>query len=155
MRLQENQDLKDYRKGNRMKKTITIILLICLLFVLGGRYGRYSPTFWRSVSGSIAHDRGPVAISTAFNYAIDTASDDTYLATIQGITAYNAGMVIWLNPVTDNTGACTLNINSLGAKSLKTVLGADPGNNHIDAAQIVPLCYDGTNFVIMTPDSNP
>ena len=137
-----------------MKKTITIVLLISLLFVMGAR-GRYGPAFWRSVSGSIAHDQGPVAISTAFNYAVDTASDDTYLATIQGITAYNAGLVIWLNPVTDNTGACTLDINSLGAKSLKTVLGQDPGNNHIDAAQIVPLCYDGTNFIIMTPNSNP
>jgi len=133
------------------------LLLGCLigLSLLMGMRGRYAPAFWRAVSGGIAYDQGTVAVSTAFNYAVDTASDDTYLATIQGITAYNAGLVVWLNPVTDNTGACTLNINSLGAKSLKTVLGQDPGDNHIDAAQIVPLCYDGTNFIIMTPDSNP
>lgn len=137
-----------------MKKTITVILLVSLFFVMGMR-SRYGPTFWRAVSGGIAYDQGSLAVSTAFNYAVDTAANDTYVATIQGITAYNAGLVIWLNPVTDNTGACTLNINGLGAKSLKTVLGADPVNNHIDAAQIVPLCYDGTNFVIMTPDSNP
>lgn len=132
------------------------IIIICLItLLLVGMRGRYAPAFWRAVPGGIAYDQGTVAVSKGFNYAADTASDDTYLATIQGITSYNAGMVIWLNPVTDNTGACTLNINSLGAKSLKTVLGADPGDNHIDAAQIVPLCYDGTNFVIMTPDSNP
>ena len=137
-----------------MKKTLIIILLISLLFVMGAR-GRYAPAFWRAVSGGIAYDQGTVAVSTAFNYAVDTAANDTYLATVQGITAYNAGLVVWLNPVTDNTGACTLNINSLGAKSLKTVLGADPANSHIDAAQIVPLCYDGVNFVILTPNSNP
>ncbi len=111
--------------------------------------------FWRDVPDGIAYNQGTVGIGGAFNYAIDTAANDTYVATVQGITAYNAGLVIWLNPVTDNTGACTLNINSLGAKSLKTVLAADPGDSHIDAAQIVPLVYDGTNFVILTPDSNP
>lgn len=129
--------------------------MIVFAFCALGLRGRYAPAFWRAVSGGIAYDQGTVAVSTAFNYAVDTASNDTYLATVQGITAYNAGLVIWLNPVTDNTGACTLNINSLGAKALKTVLGADPGNSHIDADQIVPLCYDGTNFVILMPTSNP
>jgi len=138
----------------KAKTLITVLLVSLLLFVMGAR-SRYGPAFWRAVSGGIAYDQGTVAISKAFNYAVDTAANDTYLATIEGITSYNAGMVIWLNPVTDNTGACTLNINSLGAKSLKTVLGADPADGHIDAAQIVPLCYDGTNFVIMTPASNP
>lgn len=137
-----------------MRGKMLLILAVCMMFAFGFR-DRYGPAFWRAVPGGITYDQGTVAVSTAFNYAVDTAANDTYLAAIEGITAYNAGLVVWLNPVTDNTGACTLNINSLGAKALKTVLGADPGNNHIDAAQIVPLCYDGTNFVIMTPDSNP
>lgn len=138
-----------------MKKIILIILIFVSLFFVMGLRDRYGPAFWRAVSGGIAYDQGTVAVSTGLNYAVDTAANDTYLAAIEGISAYNAGLVIWLNPVTDNTGACTLNINSLGAKALKTVLGNDPGDNHIDAAQIVPLCYDGTNFVILTPDSNP
>lgn len=137
-----------------MKKLLVFILLISILFLMGQR-SRYGPIFWRAVSGGISYDQGTVAVSKAFNYAVDTASNDTYVASIQGITSYNAGLVIWLNPVTDNTGACTLNINGLGAKSLKTVLGDDPADSHIDAAQIVPLCYDGTNFVILTTDSNP
>lgn len=138
-----------------MKKKILISLLVVFVIFAFGFRGRYAPTFWRTITGGIYYDQGTVAISTAFNYAVDTAANDTYVATVQGITAYNAGLVIWLNPVTDNTGPCTLNINSLGAKSLKTVLGANPVNGHIDAAQIVPLVYDGTNFVILTPDSNP
>jgi len=136
-----------------MKKTKIALLLMVTLLILGAR-GRYS-SIWKRVSGGVAYDKGSVTAARAFNYAVDTASDDDYLADVSGITSYTSGLVIWLNPVTDNTGACTLNINSLGAKSLKTVLGADPGDSHIDAAQIVPLCYDGTNFVIMTPDSNP
>lgn len=143
-----------------MKKIILTIVVLVSLFLLTpvflmGQRGRYAPTFWRTITGGIYYDQGTVAVSKAFNYAVDTAANDTYVATIEGITSYNAGLVVWLNPVTDNTGACTLNINGLGAKALKTVLGDDPGNNHIDAAQIVPLCYDGTNFVILTPDSNP
>lgn len=137
----------------RKREALIILLMLGTFFSFGFR-SRYS-AIWKKVSGGISYNNGSVTIAKGFNYAVDTASDDTYLASVPGVTAYTAGLVIWLNPVTDNTGACTLNINSLGAESLKTVLGADPGNNHIDAAQIVPLCYDGTNFVIMTPDSNP
>lgn len=95
---------------------------------------------------------GP-AIRLAY-YAVDTAANDTYVARVAGISSYRTGLFVLLNPVTDNTGACTLNINNMGAKSLKTVSGANPGDSHIDASQIVPLCYDGTNFVIMIHNAN-
>lgn len=119
-----------------MKKMIPLLIVLAFL-AMGFQRSRYNP------------------VTALAYYAVDTASNDTYLARINGIGAYNTGLFILLNPVTDNTGACTLNINGMGAKSLKTVLAADPGTGHIDASQIVPLCYDGTNFVIMTPDSNP
>lgn len=137
-----------------MKKTIlTVALTLCFVSLLGTR-SRYDPAQWSSTSVGVSYSKS-VGVSGAFNYAVDTASDDTYLAEVVGIAEYDAGLVIWLNPVTDNTTACTLNINSLGAKSLKTILGQDPGTGHIDAAQIVPLCYDGTNFIIMSPVANP
>lgn len=121
-----------------MKRTIITVLITALvIFSLGASSRRYDP------------------VTELAYYAVDTAANDTYVAQVSGIDRYDAGLFVLLNPVTDNTGACTLNINGLGAKALKTVLGQDPGNNHIDAAQIVPLCYDGTNFIIMTPDSNP
>lgn len=87
-------------------------------------------------------------------YAVDTAANDTYVARVAGISSYRTGLFVLLNPVTDNTGACTLNINNMGAKSLKTVSGNNPGDSHVDASQIVPLCYDGTNFVIMINNAN-
>jgi hypothetical protein len=119
-----------------LKRLASLLLVVAVFFALGMRAVRNQPT-------ALAY------------YAVDTAANDTYLAAVSGISSYDTGLFVLLNPVTDNTGACTLNINGMGAKSLKTVLGGDPGNSHIDASQIVPLCYDGTNFVIMTPDSNP
>jgi hypothetical protein len=124
-----------------MKNTFLLIVLCigCVLaaIALGQRGDRYTPE------------------TRLVYYAVDTAANDTYVASVRGIQSYTAGLFILLDPVTDNTGPCTLNINNLGAKALQTVLAQDPGNNHIDAAQIVPLCYNGTYFVIMTPDSNP
>lgn len=121
-----------------MKKILTTVLAtLFIVFAIGAAGHRYNP------------------VTALAYYAVDTASNDTYLAQINGIDSYDAGLFVLLNPVTDNTGACTLNINGLGAKSIKTPAGGDPGNNWIDAAEICPLCYDGTNFVIMKMDSNP
>lgn len=120
-----------------MRKMILPLAVVVMFMAMGLQRNRYEP------ENRLAY------------YAVDTASNDTYLAQVSGIGSYITGLYVLLNPVTDNTGACTLNINGLGAKALKTVLAADPGDDHIDASQIVPLCYDGTNFVILTPDSNP
>ncbi len=118
------------------KKIMLPLLMIAGFFILGIRAPRNAPT-------ALAY------------YAVDTASNDTYLAQVNGISSYTTGLFILFNPVTDNTGACTLNINGMGAKSLKTPAGGDPGDDWIDASEITPLCYDGTNFVIMKMDSNP
>lgn len=121
-----------------MKRTfIAVLITVFVLFSMGSISRRYNP------------------VTALAYYAVDTASDDNYLAQIDGIGGYEAGLFILLNPANDNLGECTLNINGLGAQSLKTALAVDPVSNHIDAAQIVSLCYDGTNFVIMTGDSNP
>lgn len=116
-----------------------LMLLLALAFVcaLGMRATRNQPT-------ALAY------------YAVDTASDDDYLAQVNGISSYDAGLFVMLNPVTDNTGACTLNINGLGAKTILDSLGSNtPANSYIDAAGITTLCYDGTNFVITSNDANP
>jgi len=121
-----------------MKRTfITIMATVLVLCSMGTISRRYNP------------------VTALAYYAVDTASNDTYLAQIDGIGGYDAGLFVLLNPVTDNTGACTLNINGLGAQSLKTLSGADPVNSYIDASGIASLAYDGSNFIIMTPDANP
>jgi hypothetical protein len=51
---------------------------------------------------------------------------------------------------TGNTGACTLNVNSLGAKSIKVDTDVDPATGDIKAGQIVTVIYDGVNFQLQT-----
>ena len=66
------------------------------------------------------------------------------------LTAYTTGMKISFKADVANTGACSLNINSLGAKAIKTIAGADPDTGNITINQFVSLLYDGTNFVLQT-----
>ena len=90
------------------------------------------------------------------NYAADTASNDTYVITLATVpTAYTTGQQIYFKATTANTGACTLNVNGLGAKSLKSLHDQDPADNYIEASSIVHAVYDGTVFQILNPDANP
>lgn len=95
-------------------------------------------------------------VSTAYNYAADTASDDDYLIALDPApAAYTTGMMIVFKAVTANTGACTVNVNSLGAKNLLMLHDQTPANSYIEAGSIVMAVYDGTSFQLISPDNNP
>lgn len=80
----------------------------------------------------------------------DTTNTDTYAGnTIESITAYEAGLIVNLKATNANTGASTLNVNSLGAKSIKKNVIEDLAADDIKAGQVIPLIYDGTNFQIV------
>ncbi len=106
-------------------------------------------------SGIIVLQDGRVGLGGPLNYGADSGGDDTYVATIAGINVYSAGLFVILRVDTDNTGACSLNINSIGAGAIKTQNGSDPVDGWLDANSTVILIYDGTNFVLQTPDANP
>lgn len=86
--------------------------------------------------------------NNAFTYAADTGSTDAYAITLASApTAYTAGMVVHFKANTANTGACTLNVNGLGAVAIKKLGGTkDLSDDEIKAGQIVTVVYDGTNF---------
>ena len=95
-------------------------------------------------------------VSNTYNYAPDTASDDDYLIALPFTpVAYVEGMEIKFKAVTANTGACTVNANSLGAKSLKMLSDQDPPDSYIEAGTMVVAIYDGTNFQMLNEDANP
>lgn len=50
-----------------------------------------------------------------------------------------------------NTGACTLNVNGLGAKTIVYADGTGVAAGELVAARIAELVYDGTNFVLTNP----
>ncbi len=99
---------------------------------------------------------GDLTANGNFNYDADAGASDNYTCTITGITAYVAGIPIYFKANTANTGACTINVNTLGAIPLK-IKGntADPEDNWILVGQIVHCVYDGTVFQVLNPDSTP
>ncbi len=79
-------------------------------------------------------------------YAATTGSANTYVASIPGIAGLVAGLRITLKINVANTGASTININSLGAKSIRKAGGAALTNGNLKTGGIYTLVYDGTNF---------
>lgn len=90
------------------------------------------------------------------NYAADTGTvENTYLVTLApALTAYTTGMVLIFQPDAANTGACSVNVNALGAKSIKIDNAgalADPAAGDLDPDIMYMLIYDGTNFQLKNP----
>jgi hypothetical protein len=85
------------------------------------------------------------------SYAADSVGSDSYAITPSpAITAYAAGQMFRFKAGTANTGACTLNVNGLGAKTLKKNVTTDLASNDIAADQIVTCIYDGTNMQVIS-----
>jgi len=80
-------------------------------------------------------------------YAASSAGTDSYAITITPpITAYTTGMKFRFKTDVGNTGAATLNVSSLGAKTIKKNNDQDLATGDIEAGQIVDVVYDGTNM---------
>lgn len=112
-----------------------------------------------TMAGTVKTANLHVAGSTTtrtLNFAADGEASDDYVITLSPApTAYTTGMPIYFTANTANTGACTVNVNGLGAKSLKSLHDQDPADSYIEAGSVVHAVYDGTNFQIMNPDANP
>ena len=101
-----------------------------------------------------ARIKGGVTANTIMwgDTSTSAVSSDSFAVTITPApTALTTGMSLYFKPDTVNTGACVLNVNSLGWKSIKTASGADPANNDLVTTTIGHLIYDGTNFLLMNP----
>jgi len=81
------------------------------------------------------------------DFAADSVGTDAYAITITPvITAYSAGQEFTFKAGTANTGACTLNVSGLGAKTIKKNVSVDLDTGDILLNQIVTVVYDGTNM---------
>lgn len=87
----------------------------------------------------------------SYSYAADSGGSDAYAITLAPVpTAYVAGMTIAFKANTANQGAATLNVNSLGAKTIKKFNDKDLSDGDIKAGSVVIVVYDGTNFQLQT-----
>ncbi len=65
-------------------------------------------------------------------------------------TSLSFGLFIHMKAHVQNTGPATLNVNSLGAQSIKKIDGSDLKQGDIPEDAVVTLIYDGTNFQLAT-----
>lgn len=100
----------------------------------------------------------PKAIQdNAYKYALTTGSVNAYIATI---TPAPTGLTAWLEVKVKihigNTGPSTLNVNGLGAISLKKLGGtADLANGDMATDMMAVFLYDGTFWELQTPVLTP
>lgn len=86
------------------------------------------------------------------DYAADSVGTDAYAITVTpAITAYAAGQEFTFKAGTANTGACTLNVSTLGAITIKKNYNEDLLTGDIVANQIVKVVYDASgNFQVVS-----
>lgn len=80
-------------------------------------------------------------------YAADGEASDTYVITLDPApAAYATGQLFHFKANTANTGAATLNVNTLGAIAILKQNDVALATGDIEAGQIVTVVYDGTSF---------
>ena len=96
-----------------------------------------------------------VVQSSTLIYGAATGAANTYeVALTPAPTAYQAGMMLTFKANAANTGAATLNINGLGAKTIKKLVTTDVAANDIILGQMVIVMYDGINFQYFNPSNS-
>lgn len=80
-----------------------------------------------------------------------TGTEPAYVITLTNLYSgsYSQLMPILFNAHATNTGAATINVNSLGAKSLKRPDGTATQAGDIVSGQLYIINYDGTDFLIV------
>lgn len=105
-----------------------------------------------STPGGIPHVTYRDYQNNEFTYAIATGTNAIAISLSKAPTGYIQGQEFIVKPVANNTGAVTLNVNSLGAKNVYK----DDGDGTLVALEVddlksgipVKLIYDGTQFVL-------
>jgi hypothetical protein len=85
----------------------------------------------------------------------DTGWSDAYACGLTPpITAYNTGTTYWFKANSANTGAATINFNSLGPERIVKPSGQDLAAGDITSGQWVMLTYNGATMQMQSQTSN-
>lgn len=86
--------------------------------------------------------------NSSYTYAADAEASDAYAITVSPTpSAYATGQKFIFKANTANTGAASLNVNSLGAITLKKNHDQDLATGDIEVGSIVEVVYDSTGPV--------
>lgn len=95
--------------------------------------------------------RSPIGQSGSQIYAADTGTTNTFVVTLSPVpAALVAGLVVNFLAANTVSGTATLNVNGLGAKTIKKFFNSNLVAGDINAGQIVQVEYDGTNFQMLS-----
>jgi hypothetical protein len=91
-----------------------------------------------------------------YNYAADTGAANAYAVSLSPtVGSYTAGLALSFKASNANSGTSTLNVDSLGTKTIKKWGGSSNlASGDIANGQIVRVVYDGTNFQMLVPVAN-
>ncbi len=110
------------------------------------------------VSGNPTLTLPTAIIDGSSHYCADAGANDTYTCSLTPApSAYVNGAYYAFKANTANTGAATINFNSLGAKTIVKVTGGVTtalADNDIRVGQVVLVQYDGTNMQIQSTLGN-
>lgn len=92
-------------------------------------------------------------VLAAGDYATSGGSANAHTLALdaQIVTSYTAGMLIKFKAGFTNTASATINVNSIGANTLRRQDGALLAPSDIVANKLYEIMYDGTNFILLTP----
>jgi hypothetical protein len=94
---------------------------------------------------------GFVTQNGASIYSTDTGTATAYAIAVSPVPlAYVEGMTFRFKPAHTNTGAASLNVNSLGAVSIRKHGSVALVANDLIAGQAIEVIFDGTNFQILS-----
>lgn len=86
------------------------------------------------------------------SYAADTGAADAYEVTLSPVpSALQAGQVVRFKASATNTGASTIDVNSLGPDDIKKNVTDDLEAGDITQNGVYTLVFDGTNFQLTGP----
>lgn len=87
---------------------------------------------------------------------VDTGVTNAYVLNFTAnFTAYTDGIVIYWIPANTNTGPSTINVNGLGAVSIKNQNGTDLSSSQLVASQVATIMYSGGVFLLISSGIAP
>ena len=118
------------------------------------RVRNYNATTWGDwYQYASTEDISPSTVGNG--YAVGTVSGTAITATISGFQL-RAGVIVAIKIPSEITTACTLNINSTGAKNILTWDGdVSFGESLLGGNRIYTFMYDGTQYRVLSLDSTP
>lgn len=126
-----------------MKKLLTVIFFTIGL-IAPSVYSQANPNTGRLVPG--------VQNITPVNYAVDTGAANAYAVAPSPVaSSYVVGLIVNFKAIHSNTGASTINVNSLGVKNITKLGTTVLGSADIVAGGFYSVAYDGAEFQLLNP----